>query len=133
MRRLAEVYGRLLAGLALALAAVTAHANVVVPGITGPSFNLVTGSTAISTPDGDSLLLWVYGDGTNPVQLPGPTLIVNQGDTVVVNLGGGESTDVILNTAGVAPGRYFLYSTNLNYLSNNNEDFGGYMTEIVIN
>jgi FtsP/CotA-like multicopper oxidase with cupredoxin domain len=54
-------------------------------------------------------------------------------ETNVVNLGGGESTDVILNTAGVAPGRYFLYSTNLNYLSNNNEDFGGYMTEIVIN
>lgn len=54
-------------------------------------------------------------------------------DTNVVNLGGGESTDVILDTTGVAPGRYFLYATNLNYLSNNDEDFGGYMTEIVIN
>jgi FtsP/CotA-like multicopper oxidase with cupredoxin domain len=77
---------RLLVGLALALAAVAAHANAVVPGITGPTFNLVTGSTSISTPDGDSLRIWVYGDGTNPVQLPGPTLIVNQGDAVVVNL-----------------------------------------------
>jgi FtsP/CotA-like multicopper oxidase with cupredoxin domain len=54
-------------------------------------------------------------------------------ETNVVNLGGGESTEVILDTANVAPGRYFLYATNLNFLSNNEEDFGGYMTEIVIN
>jgi FtsP/CotA-like multicopper oxidase with cupredoxin domain len=54
-------------------------------------------------------------------------------ETNAVNLGGGESTDIILDTTGVAPGTYFLYSTNLNYLSNNDEDFGGYMTEIVIN
>jgi FtsP/CotA-like multicopper oxidase with cupredoxin domain len=54
-------------------------------------------------------------------------------ETNVVNLGGGESTEVILDTANVAPGRYFLYATNLNYLSNNDEDIGGFMTEIVIN
>jgi hypothetical protein len=52
--------------------------------------------------------------------------------TNVLNIGGGETYDVILDTNGVAPGTYFLYSTNLNYLSNNAEDFGGYMTEIVI-
>jgi FtsP/CotA-like multicopper oxidase with cupredoxin domain len=49
-----------------------------------------------------------------------------------VTLGGGESIDVILDTAGLAPGTYLLYSTNLNYLSNNDKDFGGMMTEIVI-
>jgi FtsP/CotA-like multicopper oxidase with cupredoxin domain len=54
-------------------------------------------------------------------------------DTNAVTLGGGESADVILDTSGVAPGTYFLYATNLNYLSNNGEDYGGYMTEIVIN
>ncbi len=54
-------------------------------------------------------------------------------DTNVVTLGGGESTDVMLDTSDVEPGTYFLYATNLNYLSNNDEDFGGYMTEIVIN
>jgi len=54
-------------------------------------------------------------------------------DTNVVTLGGGESADVMLDTSEVAPGTYFLYATNLNYLSNNDEDFGGYMTEIVIN
>ena len=54
-------------------------------------------------------------------------------DTASVTLGGGEAADVIIDTAGVAPGTYFLYTTNLNYLSNNTEDFGGMMTEIVIN
>ena len=60
-----------------------------------------------------------------------------------VKLGGGMSADVILDTNGVdglpdtaddvAPGTYYLYAANLNYLSNYNEDFGGMMTEIVIN
>jgi FtsP/CotA-like multicopper oxidase with cupredoxin domain len=50
-----------------------------------------------------------------------------------VTLGGGESVDVILDTTGVTPGTYFIYTTNLNYLSNNEEDFGGMMTEIIIN
>jgi FtsP/CotA-like multicopper oxidase with cupredoxin domain len=53
-------------------------------------------------------------------------------DTNSVTLGGGESVDVILNTAGVAPGTYLLYTTNLNYLSNGAEDFGGMMTEITV-
>ncbi len=49
-----------------------------------------------------------------------------------VTTGGGMSADVILDTAGVAPGTYYLYASNLNYLSNYQEDFGGMMTEIVI-
>lgn len=53
-------------------------------------------------------------------------------DTASVTLGGGETADVIIDTAGVPAGTYFLYTTNLNYLSNNDEDFGGMMTEIVI-
>ena len=53
-------------------------------------------------------------------------------DTNSVTLGGGEAVDVIMDTASVAPGTYVLYTTNLNYLSNNDEDFGGMMTEIVI-
>jgi hypothetical protein len=43
------------------------------------------------------------------------------------------SADVILETTDIARGTYFLYTSNLNYLSNNTEDFGGMMTEIVIN
>jgi FtsP/CotA-like multicopper oxidase with cupredoxin domain len=53
-------------------------------------------------------------------------------DTNSVTLGGGESVDAILDTSGVAPGTYFLYATDLNYLSNDGEDFGGMMTEIQI-
>ena len=47
-----------------------------------------------------------------------------------VTLGGGESVDVILDTAAVQPGTYLLYTTNLNFLSNDKEDLGGMMTEI---
>jgi hypothetical protein len=47
-------------------------------------------------------------------------------------LGGGEARDVILDTLDVAPGTYFMYSTNLDHLNNNAEDFGGMMTEIRI-
>ena len=54
-------------------------------------------------------------------------------ETNSVTLGGGESIDVILDTTNVIPGTYFLYTANLNYLSNGDEDFGGMMTEIVIN
>jgi hypothetical protein len=50
-----------------------------------------------------------------------------------VTLGGGESVDAIIDTSTVEPGTYLLYTSNLNYLSNNQEDFGGMMTEIVIN
>lgn len=50
-----------------------------------------------------------------------------------VTLGGGESVDVILETADVAPGTYVLHTANLNYLANDDEPFGGMMTEIVIN
>jgi FtsP/CotA-like multicopper oxidase with cupredoxin domain len=49
-----------------------------------------------------------------------------------VTLGGGESADVLLDTAGVADGTYFLYAKDLNYLSNRDDDFGGMMTEIAI-
>jgi FtsP/CotA-like multicopper oxidase with cupredoxin domain len=49
-----------------------------------------------------------------------------------VTLGGGESADVILDTTGVAPGTYFLYTTNLHHLANDAENFGGMMTEIRI-
>ena len=54
-------------------------------------------------------------------------------DTSSVQVGGGESFDVIMDTTGVTPGTYYLYSANLNYLSNDEEAFGGMMTEIVIN
>jgi FtsP/CotA-like multicopper oxidase with cupredoxin domain/membrane-associated phospholipid phosphatase len=52
--------------------------------------------------------------------------------TSVISLGGGESTDVILDTTSVEPGTYFLYNTRLDKLRNDQQDIGGIMTEIVI-
>lgn len=55
-----------------------------------------------------------------------------------VTLGGGQSVDAIINIpANAASGsKYFLYTTNLNYLNNNTElvnGMGGMMTEIRVN
>ncbi len=50
-----------------------------------------------------------------------------------VSLAPGEGYDVIVDTTGATAGTYFLYTTNLNYLSNDTEDFGGMMTEIHLN
>lgn len=70
-----------------------------------------------------------------------PMKVIGQGgrelkdkyDTASVNLGGGEAKDVVIDTMGVEPGTYFVYITELNQLSNNQESFGGPMTEIVVN
>lgn len=53
-------------------------------------------------------------------------------NTSSITLGGGESADVILDATNVPPGTYFLYSTNLDHLSNDAENFGGMMTEIQV-
>jgi FtsP/CotA-like multicopper oxidase with cupredoxin domain len=82
-----------------AVFAATTHAAV--PGITGPSFNLVASPAFITQPDGQAIYSWGYGcTGSAPgfapsaittgfcnnMQIPGPTLIVTEGDTVTVTL-----------------------------------------------
>ena len=52
--------------------------------------------------------------------------------TTSVTLGGGETIDFILDTASTQPGTYFLYTARLNQLSNDQEDYGGMLTYIVI-
>jgi len=49
-----------------------------------------------------------------------------------ITVGGGESIDVIIDTMDVPVGTYFLYTTEMNFLSNNTEDYGGIMTEIQV-
>ena len=49
-----------------------------------------------------------------------------------ITLGGGESLDVILDSTGIVPGTYFLYTPQLDHLSNDAENFGGLMTEVVV-
>ncbi len=75
----------------------------------------------------------VVGKGSRLLRGPGPDGKNLFYETNSVNLGGGEAVDVILDTAQVDAGKYFLYTTNLDNLSNDKEDFGGMMTEIVVN
>ena len=49
-----------------------------------------------------------------------------------ITLAGGESLDVILDSTGIPTGTYFLYTPNLDHLSNDAENFGGLMTEIQV-
>jgi FtsP/CotA-like multicopper oxidase with cupredoxin domain len=51
-------------------------------------------------------------------------------DTNSITMGGGESADLIIKSDDVPPGTYFLYTTNLDHLSNDAENVGGMMTEI---
>jgi FtsP/CotA-like multicopper oxidase with cupredoxin domain len=70
--------------------------------------------------------------GVGARQLKGPDGKLLYVDTASVTLGGGESAEVMIDTSQVEPGTYFLYTTNLNFLSNFEEDNGGMMTEIVV-
>jgi hypothetical protein len=53
-------------------------------------------------------------------------------DTSSITLGGGMAADVLLDTTGIPAGTYFLYTTNLNYLANDQDDYGGMMTTVVV-
>jgi FtsP/CotA-like multicopper oxidase with cupredoxin domain len=54
-------------------------------------------------------------------------------DTSSVTLGGGDGVDLLIDTRGLAAGTYYLYTTNLNFLSNGaGEDRGGLMTTFVL-
>jgi FtsP/CotA-like multicopper oxidase with cupredoxin domain len=51
-----------------------------------------------------------------------------------ITLAGGESIDVILDATGYTAGSvFYLYTPNLDHLSNDAENFGGLMTEVRIN
>src|SRR6266478_1405886 len=80
----------------------SAAAQAAAPGITGTTFNLTAAPAYISQPDGLSVYSWGYGCTTasaafvppmpnvtpfcNTMQVPGPTLVVTEGQTVTVTL-----------------------------------------------
>src|SRR5213082_2354323 len=92
-----------LAGAALG-ALLAAAAQAAAPGITGPTFNLTAQTAYLSQPDGLSVYSWGYGCTTAPtagtfvpampsvtpfcntMQVPGPTLVVTEGQAVSVTL-----------------------------------------------
>ena len=84
-----------------AAASLTATAHAAAPGITGPAFNLVAQTAFLNQPDGSAVYAWGYGCNGAPLgfapkaianptcpsmQLPGPTLIVTENQTVTVTL-----------------------------------------------
>ncbi len=76
----------LLAMAVLALVAAS-PASAAIQGITGATtFNLTAKADYIQCADGLTLLIWGFADGGGRAQYPGPTVIVNQGDTVTFNL-----------------------------------------------
>src|SRR6267378_6492319 len=92
-----------MAALVAALS-ITAAAHAAAPGIAGNTINLTAQPAYISQPDGNSVYSWGYGCTTPPattafvptmanvtpfcntMQVPGPTLVVTEGQTVTVTL-----------------------------------------------
>ena len=107
----------------------TPAAFAAVPGITGPTFNLTAQQAYLNQPDGEAIYSWGYGCNGTPtgfapllpgatptsprvpiagancpsMQVPGPTLIVTEGQTVTVNLLNGLPT-AAGNTSILFPG-----------------------------
>ena len=88
-------------GAAASVLLVTSSASGAAPGIKGPNFSLTAQDNYITQPDGQAIYSWGYGctAGTTPtflpamqnnicptMQIPGPTLIVMEGQTVTVTL-----------------------------------------------
>src|SRR5258705_8300244 len=112
---------KLLPVVMLALAMLfTATAQAAAPGITGPTFRLTAQAAYITQPDGQSIYSWGYGcngapggyapaaitvpsTGCPTMQIPGPTLIVTQGQAVSVTLTNGLPTSAG-NTSILFPG-----------------------------
>ena len=75
---------------ALLLSLVAGAAQAMIDGITGTTFSFTAKADYLSTGDGNTVLFWGFAnesDGTvRRPQYPGPTLILNQGDTVTIKL-----------------------------------------------
>ncbi|PYU54234.1 MAG: hypothetical protein DMG56_27375, partial [Acidobacteria bacterium] len=114
----------LLAAMVAMALLLPATAHGAAPGITGPTFNLTAQPAYISQPDGSMIYSWGYGCRVAPsgfapaaisgatcptMQVPGPTLIVTEGQTVTVNLANGLPTSAG-NTSILFPG-FSLTST----------------------
>jgi len=114
---------RLLPLAAAAALILAAKAQAAAPGITGPTFTLTAQQAFINQPDGNQVYSWGYGCNGPPagfapatssgtgmpnqncptMQIPGPTLIVTEGQTVSVTLTNGLPT-AAGNTSILFPG-----------------------------
>lgn len=62
------------------------QAHAIVHGITGTTFDLSAKAGVISVADGGSIYMWGYAEDPNEMQYPGPTLIVDEGVAITINL-----------------------------------------------
>lgn len=83
--RRAEQLMMVLAALAPA-AVVPGRLEAKIAGVTGPAFAFTARADRAMTGDGNSVLIWGYANGRSRAQIPGPTMIVNEGDMVTVTL-----------------------------------------------
>jgi FtsP/CotA-like multicopper oxidase with cupredoxin domain len=103
MKNLFRKTGLLLTVLAT-IASLAMTARAAAPGITGTTFNLTAQPAYLTQPDGQSIYSWGYGCSSAPtgfapagisgafcptMQVPGPTLIVTEGQTVMISLTNG--------------------------------------------
>jgi FtsP/CotA-like multicopper oxidase with cupredoxin domain len=74
--------------VAPAIAHSTTESGIVCTATPGPhpSFALTATSGFVSVPDGNTIFMWSYAGPSGSFQLPGPTLCVEQGDTVTIAL-----------------------------------------------
>src|SRR5438270_12676634 len=87
----------------MAVVLFTVSAEAAAPGIQGPTFNLVASQEYLNQPDGQAIYSWGYGCATTyaptfvpanlgrpgictNMQVPGPTLVVTEGQQVTVTL-----------------------------------------------
>jgi FtsP/CotA-like multicopper oxidase with cupredoxin domain len=99
--KIAFLKTRVLLPAILAVVSLAATAHAAAPGITGTTFNLTAQPAYLTQPDGQAIYSWGYGCSQAPsgyapsaithtfcnsMQVPGPTLIVTEGQTITVNL-----------------------------------------------
>jgi FtsP/CotA-like multicopper oxidase with cupredoxin domain len=115
----ANLKTRLVLAAMVAVASLTATAHAAAPGITGTTFNLTAQPAFLTQPDGQSVYSWGYGCTNmtgltfapstigggfcNTMQVPGPTLIVTEGQVITVNLSNNLPT-AAGNTSILFPG-----------------------------
>jgi plastocyanin len=88
--------------VAVLLVSGSLQAQAAIRGVTGTSFNFTAKADYISTPEGNSILMWGYALNNGTMQYPGPTLIVNEGDVVTLTLSNSLSFPVSIVFPGQA-------------------------------
>lgn len=78
---------RVLLILVFLLVAGAGGSEAAIDGVSGlTTFNLTAKADYITTPDGGSIFMWGYALNNGVMQYPGPTLIVNEGDSITIKL-----------------------------------------------